>query len=112
MKAKETSKLKSRKAVHRNDIPTKINKDFDDVFTTFIYNNYSKSLLDGTFPEDLKTTEVERVYKTKKRTHENNCRLLTVLSNISKIYENSFYKQIYDYFNSIFSKYQCGFRKG
>ena len=49
-------------------------------------------MLDGTFPEDLKTTEVERVYKTKKRTHENNYRLLTILSNISKIYENSFYK--------------------
>ena len=69
-------------------------------------------MLDGTFPEDLKIAEVVPVYKKKKRTDKNNCRPVSILSDISKIYERSFYNQIYDYFDSIFSKYQCGFRKG
>ena len=112
MIAKEISNLKSGKAVPSNDIPTKIIKDFKDLFATFIYNNYNKCLLDGTFPEDLKTAEVVPVYKKKKRTDKNNYRPVSILSNISKIYERSFYNQMYDYFDSIFSKYQCGFSKG
>ena len=63
MIAKEISNLKSEKAVRSNDIPTKIIKDFKDLFATFIYNNYNKCLLDGTFPEDLKRAEVVLVHK-------------------------------------------------
>ena len=109
---KEISNLKSGKAVRSNDIPTKIIKDFKDLFATFIYNNCNKCLLHGTFPEDLKTAEVVPVHKKKKRTDKNNCRPVSILSNISKIYERSFSNQMYDYFDSIFLKYQCGFRKG
>ena len=57
MIAKEISDLKSGKTVRSNDIPTKIIKDFKDLFATFIYNNYNKCFLDGTFPEDLKAAE-------------------------------------------------------
>ena len=64
------------------------------------------------FTEDLKTAEVVPVYKKKKRTEKNNYRPVSILSNTSKIYERSFYNQMYGYFVSIFSKYQCGFRKG
>ena len=110
--AKEISNLKSGKAVRSNDIPTKIIKDLKDLFATFIYNNYSKSLLDGTFPEDLKTAKFVPVYKKKKSTDKNNYRPVSILSNISKIYERSFYNQMYDYFDNIFSKYQCGLGKG
>ena len=69
-------------------------------------------MLDGTFPEDLKTAEVAPAHKKKERTDKNNYRPVSILSNISKIYEMSFYNQMYDYFDSIFSKYQCGFMKG
>ena len=112
MIAKEISNLKSGKAARSNDIPTKVIKDFKDLFATFIYNNYNKCLLDGTSPEDLKTAEVVPVHKKKKSTGKNNYRAVSILSNISKIYERSFYNQKYDSFDSIFSKYQCGFRKG
>ena len=71
----------------------------------FIYNNYNKSLLDGTFPEDLKTAEIVPVYKKKKHTDKSTYRSLSILSNTSKIYESSFYNKMYDYFDRIFSKY-------
>ena len=66
----------------------------------------------GTFSEDLKTAEVVSVYKKKKHTDKNSNRPVGILSNISKIYERSFYNQMYDCLGSIFSKYQYGFRKG
>ena len=71
MIAIEISNLKSGKAVRSNDIPPKIIKEFNNLFATFIYDNYDKALLDGTFPEDLKTAEVVPVYKKKKRTGKN-----------------------------------------
>ena len=92
------------KAFRSNDIPTEIIKDFEDLFATFIYNNYNESLLDGTFPEDLKTAEVVPVYKKKKCTDKNSYRPVSILSNISKIYGRSFYNQMYDYIDKIFSK--------
>ena len=37
---------------------------------------------------------------------------ISILTNISKIYERYLYNQIQAYFDEILSKYQCGFRKG
>ena len=78
---------------------------------TIICNNYNKSLLDKTIPEDLKTAEFMPVYKKKKCTNKSNYRLevVKILSNISKNREISFYNKIYDYFDRIFSNYQCRF---
>ena len=45
------------------------------------------------------------------KTEESNYRSVSVLSNVSKIYERSLYDQIYSYFDKIFSIYQCGFCK-
>ena len=46
------------------------------------------------------------------KTQKSNYRPISVLSNVSKIYERSLYDQIYSYFDKIFSIYQCGFCKG
>ena len=37
---------------------------------------------------------------------------MSILSNISKIYERYLYDRIQVFFDSILSKYQCGFRRG
>ena len=59
-------------------------KVFEDLFATFIYNNDNKSLLDGTFPEDLETTEVVSVYDKKNRISKSNCRPVSILLNTVK----------------------------
>ena len=38
--------------------------------------------------------------------------IVSIFSNISKTYERLLYKQLRTYFESILSRYQCGFRKG
>ena len=50
--------------------------------------------------------------KNEDRLLKTNYRPVSILPTITKIYEMLFYIQIYEYFNSIFSKYLCGFRKG
>ena len=46
------------------------------------------------------------------KTSKDNYRPVSILSNISKIYERLMFKEISEYFELILSKFQCGFRKG
>ena len=47
----------------------------------------------------------------KSKNLKDNYRPVSILSNISKIYERCLYDQIDVFFDSILSKYQCGFRR-
>ena len=45
------------------------------------------------------------------RSEKGNYRPVSILPNISKVFERCIYKQISQFFEGIISKYQCGFRK-
>ena len=109
----EIKKLNVKKAIRSNDIPTEIIKEHDDLFSEFIEANFNFCKNNGKFPNDLQVAEIFPTYKNKgENTDKTNYRPISILSNISKIYERIMYEQIEDYFNDILSKYQCGFRKG
>ena len=52
------------------------------------------------------------LYKKDDRKEKSNYRPVSILSNVSKVYERGLCDQIYDFFENKFSSYQCGFRKG
>ena len=95
-----------------NNIPTKYIKKFSDVFTSVITDDYNNCIAIGIFPECLKTAEVIPTWKKDKPTEKTNYRSISILSNISKIYEKLMHDNMSDYFNDVLSKFQCGFRKG
>ena len=64
------------------------------------------------FPPDLKLTDGTPFDNKKSKNSEDNYRPMSILSNISKIYERCFYDQIQVVFDSVLSKYQCGFQRG
>ena len=51
---------------------------------------------------------------SKKKDHSNveSYRPVSILPIFSKVYERCMYNQMYEYFNKILSKQQCGFRQG
>ena len=104
--------LDSSKAVQETDLPTKIIKENVDIFAKFIYDNFNDSLMRSKFPSILTTAEVIPVFKKGSSTEKENYRPVSILSNISKIYERLIFEQIVNYFEQLLSKYQCGFRKG
>ena len=67
-------------------------------------------------PDDLKRAEVILIFKKdiKKdfKDLKENYRPVSILSNISKIYETSLYNELSSYFEDIFSDYRFGFPKG
>ena len=52
------------------------------------------------------------VFKKDSRTDKKNYRPISILPNVSKIYERCLNKQLEGYFLALLSKCQCGFRKG
>ena len=52
------------------------------------------------------------VHKKEIKSDKVNYRPVSILPNLSKIYEKLVYQQLYEHFNSILSPKQCGFRKG
>ena len=61
---------------------------------------------------DLKYADIVLVYKENNKCERENYRLLSILSNLSKIYEQLMYNQFYGYFDNILFPNQYGFRKG
>ena len=60
----------------------------------------------------VKNANITPVFKKGHRNSEINYRPVSILPNLSKIYERCLYKQLPKFFDKILSKYQCGFRKG
>ena len=108
----ELNNLDSKKACQANDIPTKLIKDNIDIFNNLILKDFNRSLDKCLFPADLKNAEVVPVFKKGDKTNKENYRPVSILSNISKVYERCIYDQICSFFDTILSKLQCGFRKG
>ena len=54
----------------------------------------------------------ECFFKQDEKFLKNNCRPVSILPSVPKIYERCIYDQINDHFHPLFSKLQCGFRKG
>ena len=102
--------LNIRIAVQSYDIPTKLVKEVGNLFPKYIATSISRCLTGGTFVNAFKKAEVRLIYKKDGRTEKLNYRPISVLSNVSKIYERCIYEQMYFYFDKIFSKNQCGFR--
>ena len=108
------SNFKTNKASGPNSIPTCLLKEFSSLFTYPIKILINKSLSEGTFPNLLKTAQVCPIYKKSDKTKCVNYRPISLLSNISKIFERIMYNRLESYLetNNILYHHQFGFRKG
>ena len=73
---------------------------------------FNNALNKGIFPNELKQADIKPIYKKESRKEKENYRPISILPNLSKIFERCMYDQLKDHFDKPLSKYQCGFRKG
>ena len=109
---KEINSLKTNKATQSTDLPTKLIKENSDIFGDFIFGNYNNCVSSSIFPNFLKNTIITPVHKKGAKSSKDNYRPVSISSNLSKIYERLLFKQISEHFETILSKFQCGFGKG
>ena len=100
------------KTCQLKDIPTKIIKMNSDTFANFICLHFNYCIDIGEFPQEFKNANIIPVHKKKEKSDKTNYRPVSILPNLSQIYEKLLYNQLYDYFDKILLPSQSGFRKG
>ena len=109
---KEILNLDISKASQDSDITAKSIKMNADIFPEILYV-FNRSLEVGEFPYGMKLANVTPVHKKGNRYCKGNYRPISILPNLSKVFERCLHKQIFDFFfDNVLLKYQCGFRKG
>ena len=91
-------KLDVKKACQDTNIPTKIIRENCDIFADFIFQNFNNGIASSVFPASVKNANIAPVYKKDSKNIESNYRPVSILSNISKIYERCLYSQISKFF--------------
>ena len=90
-----------------SNIPTKVLKDNMDTSSPFLLNYFNDIINSSSFQNHLKSANTTAVHK---KTHVMIYPPVSVLSNISEVFENIFNQQISAHFENIFSKQKFGFR--
>ena len=96
-------------------MPSKIIKNNSDIFSIFFFffkGKLSNTIETTTFLEQLKYADMKRVFKKDSRTEKKNYRPISILSDVSKIYETCVNKELEEYFQALLCKYQSSFQKG
>ena len=104
--------LDPSKSSQQTDIPTKILNYNSEYFAGYFHENINFCFENSCLPSDLKFADVTPAYKKKSKNSKDNYRPVSILSNISKVYERCIYDQMEAYFETILSPNQCGFCKG
>ena len=105
--------LDTTKTCQDTDIPTKILKENADIVSDILFTYYNASFMKSSkFPSILTLADIIPVFKKGDKECRNNYRPVSILNNMSKIFERIIFRQISNYMESFLSNYQCGFRKG
>ena len=107
------SNLFSSKACGPNSIPTHILKLNLDFLTMPLKHVINLSFSEGCFPQMLKLADICPIFKKKDKNRCENYRPISLLSNLSKLFERAMHTRIYEFLEqcNIFSDLQFGFRK-
>ena len=103
---KEILMLNLNKASQSSNIPIKVKKNNNDIFNNFFCNSFKNSIKLLTFPEILKHADITPLYKKGKKDIKGNYRPVSILPNLSKIFEKCMFEQMSQFFENIFSRYQ------
>ena len=98
--------LDPKKATQEKDIRTSILKQNSDFFAVHVKKDINASISALKFPNDLKEADIIPVYKKKCKLSQENYRPISILPNISKVYERCLDDQISKYFETRLSNFQ------
>ena len=105
--------LNTSKSCGPYSIPSNLLKQHAVLFLKPLLVLLNTSLEEGVFPDFLKLAEVCPIFKKNDKNKCENYRPISLLSNISKLYERMMHTRLYGFFEKfqLFYKHQFGFRK-
>ena len=90
---KELQKLNPKKVTQGTDIPVKILKDSKDFFAGYFQMLFNDAITSSKFPSSLKITNDIAASKKGTKSLTENCRPISILPLVSKIFERIICKQ-------------------
>ena len=87
--------LNTQKACPDGDVPVKLKKMNEDIFSRLLFQSFNQSLINGEFPHCLKQAEVITVFENKDKRDKSINRPANILPVISKIFERLMYDQMF-----------------
>ena len=107
------NKLDKTKSSGPNSIPTSLLKNHAKSFSLPLKLAINQSFTEGKFPDLLKIAKVCPVFKKGDTNLRENYRPISLLSNISKLFERAMHTRLYSFFDDfeLFYELQYGFRK-
>ena len=109
---REIMNLNSKKVTCYGAIPAKILEQFCDSYLPIITKIINESITERTFLSELKLAEVTPVFKILDCMNKKNCRPVSLLSHMSKVFERILYTKLNDFMKVKLSNIITGFRKG
>lgn len=106
--------LKNKNKSDVNSIPTIVLKHLCDIVSPVLAHIINISLATGVFPQSQKIAKVTPIFKEGEKVNLGNHRPISILPDISKIFEKVVHRQLYNYlkhFNILYEG-QFGFRQG
>ena len=88
--------LNTQKACPDGDVPVKLKKMNEDIFSRLLFQSFNQSLINGEFPHCLKQAEVITVFENKDKRDKSINRPANILPVISKIFERLMYDQMFN----------------
>lgn len=106
--------LKNKKSVGEDEVPVSVLKAVAEEVSGPLTHIVNLSFITGVFPGMLKVACIKAVHKKGEMDEEKNYRPISLLSNISKIFERVMCDRLISFFerHSVISGRQNGFRKG
>ena len=89
--------LSVSKARQGTDIPAKIVKENADNFASTLHSSFNRSVINSEFPSVLKQDNITPVFKKGERYSTDNYRPVSILTNVSKIFEQWMFRKINEY---------------
>ena len=103
--------LNTQKACPDGDVPVKLKKMNEDIFSRLLFQSFNQSLINGEFPHCLKQAEVITVFENKDKRDKSINRPANILPVISKIFERLMYDQMFNILIKSSLKYNVVFVK-
>lgn len=105
-------KMNARKAVGVDRLSVKLLKAGRESLVPFLTDIVNQSLKFSIFPDRLKESQVTPLFKKNDPLDKKNYHTVSVLNNVSKIFERVMCDQLVLYFDNLFNDFLCAFRKG
>lgn len=105
--------LKNKKSVGEDQIPINVLKEVADLISHPLCHIINLCFLTGVFPQKLKIAHIKPIHKKGAKDDTANYRPISLLSNVSKIFEKIIYNRLIKFLDkgNVVSDSQNGFRK-